>query len=131
MEKDVKNLLVFRTRSDTRTGQEWRYVKSGDAYNNRLSVVADPLEAEQFGGKTPAQIASRVQALLQNNRNSNEFELVEITITTEIIKVDLDDGEILEERRRLALGKLTDSDIHVLGLGRLAAYDKLKFHGDE
>lgn len=129
MEPDIKILRVFRTLREGRTGKEWQYIKAGDSYN-RMMTTSDPLEAEQFQNQTPEKIAKRFTSLEESNKTNGDIELVEIKIVTEVSQINLNDGEILEERRKIALQKLNQADIEALGLHKLASYNKLKFHGD-
>jgi hypothetical protein len=99
-----------------------------NAYNG--SWTADPLEAKDFSDESPNIIVKALDGLMRSNDSYETIELVRIKVTTEIDAVDINDGEILEERRRQALSKLNSMEVEALGVEKLAAYSKLKFHGE-
>lgn len=126
MESHVKEVLVFRGKKVSRGADTWMYLR-GTGYNGNW--VADPLEAKDFGAESPNSIVRALENLSKTTDNHEAIELVKIKITTEVESVDINDGEILEERRRQALAKLNSLEVEALGLEKLASYDKLKFHG--
>lgn len=58
-----------------------------------------------------------------------DAEMVRIKTTVEVEDLtDVDEGEYREMRQRIALKKLTESDIRALGIVNIATYIKTKYH---
>lgn len=129
METHVKQVLVFRGKKVTRGQDAWFYMRAfGSSYNSNW--VADPLEAKDFTDTPPADIVKALESLAKSSDNYDAVELVRMKISTEISPVNINEGDILEERRRQALAKLNPMEVEALGIEKLASYNKLKFHGN-
>jgi hypothetical protein len=127
VETHTKELLLFRGKKVSRGSDNWMYMRSG-SYSSANWIV-DPLEAKDFNGEEPAKLVRSMEAFAKDQDSPENVQLVKVTIITQIEPIDLNQGEILEERRRQALAKLSAHEIEALGVERLAAYSKLKFHG--
>lgn len=129
MEKHVKEILVFRGKKVSRGQDIWFYMKgSGSSYTSNWAV--DPLEGKDFNEESPSAIVRALESLAKaSSEQYDDVELVRMKITTVVESVDINEGEILEERRRQALAKLNTMEIEALGIESLAAYNKVKFHG--
>jgi hypothetical protein len=128
VETHVKEVLVFRGKKVTRGQEAWFYMRAfGASYNSNW--VADPLEAKDFTAAHPTEIVKALEGLAKNTDSYDAVELVKMKITTECSPVNINHGDILEERRRQALAKLNPMEIEALGVEKLASYNKLKFHG--
>lgn len=78
---------------------------------------------------TDVRTVVRVYQRLVNDHDAENISLVKVKVSVCEETADLlGKGEFLEERRRIALGKLQGDDIEALGLHNLATYNKLKFH---
>lgn len=99
--------------------------------NYKYSTVDDPLLADTVGDKSPEQIVKAMAWLKTKAKNAETVELVDVEVKTSVTPVDFNEGDLLEHRRKVALSKLDDLDVEALGIEKMAAYNKLKFHGEQ
>ncbi len=128
VETHSKEILVFRGKRVTRGQDAWFYLRTvGASYNSNW--VADPLEAKDYSDETASTIVKSLETVNKSSESTEPVQLVRMKITTHITVVDLNEGEILEERRKQALAKLNPMEVEALGVQRLATYNKVKNHG--
>ena len=68
---------------------------------------------------------------LIDKHGEENVEFLEVKIDVQHSQVPLHTGDILEERRRVAMNKLRPDEYKVLGIEQLGVYHKLKYHKDE
>jgi hypothetical protein len=56
-----------------------------------------------------------------------DVDYIKVSVNKIFEHIDLDKEEYLEERRRVALSKLSEDDVKALNVERLAVYNKLKY----
>jgi hypothetical protein len=83
-------------------------------------------EASQFNSSSVESIVKAYQLAVR--KYQREVQYVKVIVNTDTDVIDLDKDEFLEEKRRVALNKLSQDDIKALGLEKLATYNKLKYH---
>jgi aspartate/methionine/tyrosine aminotransferase len=66
-----------------------------------------------------------------NMHGDDNVAYARVTVTTVTEHLSVEEGDILEERRRVALAKLSRDDVKALGLENIAMYSMLKFHKTE
>lgn len=131
MESSTVELRLFRYYSQGRDGGSWHYMRRDQGYNNSITSSHDPIDGYDVKSLDAEELVAMAARYESKLKKGEKLELVDVTIKTDVVPVPFDQGDILEERRRLALKKLTASDVAALGLEQLAAYDKLKFHNED
>ncbi len=126
MEDSVKEFHVF----GAETASGFRYIKyTPKGYNDYGPNVTFVTEVKDA---TPIDI-DKVDTLLDIRTKiltkvPDGVDLVKVEVTTKHNAVDMNVGEILEKRQKIALAKLTVDDIHALGIEKIATYIKLRYH---
>ena len=126
----VQELYVFRVlqhSSEEKGMKFWRFIRDTVRSDYSPSLVAKIDEATHFEAHQTQAIVALYQKLIKG-RDADEVEFVKVKITTETEPVPMDSPELLDERRRVALNKLTHDDVLALGVEGLAVYSKLKHH---
>lgn len=120
---DEREFYTFKVRR----GNETYYTEmSGHGYSARLRP--NPHMASEVDVEDIKMVVRMYQKLLADHEPENvSLVKVKVSVCEEPADI-LGKGEYLEERRRIALGKLQGDDIEALGLNSLATYNKLKFH---
>lgn len=130
MTTSVQEVYCFRIKqvmTDDLETTYWRYAK--DAYRSDYdpSFSTKLEDATTFTLDQTAAIVQFYQKLMKSSKVV-DAEFVKVRLTTDIEAIPMDQNELLEERRRIALEKLTFDDVQALGVENLATYSKLKFH---
>lgn len=129
MHEHTTSRRVFRVKIKSRMGDEWKFVQNASETYRQNALTDDPLATEDLSTR-PLDVIVKWAANLAS-RYPDGVELVDVTITTKCVTVDFNSGDLLEHRRKVALAKLDQSDIEALNVEKLAAYNKLKFHGEK
>lgn len=58
----------------------------------------------------------------------DSIDLVNLDLIMKVKQVEFDENDLRDFLRQTALGKLSEDEIHALGVENLAVYDKLKNH---
>lgn len=131
MSKTSQELHVFRMKvrvdAEAGTTEVWRFAKDNASRGYEPTAVSKLDDATKFDPEDSVKVAKFYQRIVAL-RNVSEVEFVKVTLETSIDVIDLNTGELLEERRRQAIQKLSVDDIEALGLEGLAIYEKLKNH---
>ena len=129
MNKESRLLHVFRVRVHM-TGDPsvtfWRWVRENSRTDYEGTTTTTKVDdATHYDIEDVENIIKAYHKLAKRH---GEVEFVTVHITQEVTPVDLASDEFMEERRRVALAKLTREDIAALGVEDMAVLSKLKFH---
>ena len=129
MPSNIQELYCFRVKQVVQDDDAayWRYARDNHRSDYEPSFITKADEATQFTLDQTSEIIKLYQKLIRMTKVV-EAQLVKVTITTQIDIIPIDQEEFLEERRRIAIEKLTMDDIHALGVESMATYSTLKFH---
>lgn len=127
MEEASTEITVIRVWRRNDYGDRWSYVRSA-RYTNEVTYSDDPKLGLAVDLNDPTEVVKLYDTIQKSLKPGEKMEVVTVKITTVIEPVNMNQGEILEERRRRALAKLTTDDIDALGISQIASYNKLKYH---
>lgn len=123
MDKDVVTLKVVTDK--------------GVHYFHKLNSNGGPIMQEGYHNATgldldnPEEVIKLYQYLVKQN-GKDAVSLVRVQVAVRETTMDLlDKDEFLEARRKIALAKLQIDDVEALGLQKLAAYNKLRYHNTD
>ncbi len=128
METRSDTYFVIRVKTCAKTsttGEKtyWRYIVT--RYN--VDTLTDRIEeATSFDESTVENLIRTYQNSLKRYGDA-DIDYIKVSIKKVFEPIDLSKDEYLEERRRVALAKLSDDDIKALGIEPLAVYNKLKY----
>ena len=128
MNTETQLLHVFRVRvhmSGDPSVTYWRWARENARSDYEGTTTTKLDEATYYDVE---DVESIIKAYHKLTKRHGEVEFVKIHITQEITSVDLSADDFMEERRKVALAKLTKEDIEALGVKDLAVLSKLKFH---
>jgi hypothetical protein len=121
-----QTMMIFRFTKRDHLSETVSFLKS--FREGQIATTTLLHEALDVKDRTIAAVVEIMDTIAVKTLPENTVDLVEVQITTTMTPIDENSGEILEHRRRKALGKLTLADIQALGVEKLATYDKVKFH---
>jgi hypothetical protein len=127
---------VFRVEAfvtfDGKNSMMWKYVRIDRAgYGSQGADVRLVDKIEDATQYHPDKINDVIQAFHNIQaycRHGEKIQFNTVTVERKFDSIDLNDPVYLDERRRRAFVKLNQEDVEVLGLEKLAAYNKLKYH---
>lgn len=122
-------LRLLQSYAQTRSGKVYRYIKSSGSYGP--SYTSDPIDAQNLIELDPEDLIRSLEAAIAKSPADDQITLVDVEITTTVTPVDMGSGDLLEIRRKKALKKLNADDVAALGVEKLAAYNKLKYHDSD
>jgi ATP:corrinoid adenosyltransferase len=117
--------VILIKKSSTTSNPEWRYFGSG--YEKTTKSID---QAVRFNNTSVKDFVAAFQKCA-NVYGDDNVAYARVTVTTVTEHLSTDEGDILEERQRVALAKLSRDDVKALGLENIAMYSMLKFHKTE
>ena len=115
------------TRNLNTVNLRWHWIANKHLISDNAIFRNHPSEAFDYS-KESAAVLIESYRYLSSEYGEDNVEVVSVKIETEVSLVDLNEEVYMEERRRIALNKLTTDDIKALGLEQLAVYHKLKYY---
>lgn len=110
---------------------EWQYYQKSVYGNMSFHTQLDhDAYLDEFTKTEIINIIIAVEQYLSRDPKQR-WEYLELEYKTCMTELSIDEDELKEAKRRVALEKLTDEEIELLDLGRFATYNKLKFHNTE
>lgn len=112
--------------------KEWGYVGTSNRVDNVHYwygiAVTDELEMIKDFSKNEENLITKFNEITSKLQPGDKVDVVTVSRTTKVKITPLDADLVMEERRKVALGKLSPIEIEALGLETHAVYCKLKFH---